>query len=74
LGTRENASIRVAFDAGRSWGHGDTVTPCLGPEMDRMGSECIGFDARESRGFMEVISGQNDPARVEGDNDSSSGW
>jgi len=74
LETHENASIRVAFDAGRSQGHGDTITPWLGPEMDRMGSECISFDAREPRGLMEVTSGRNDPARAEGDDDPSSGW
>jgi len=39
-----------------------------------MGSECIGFDARKPRGLMEVVSGRNDPARAEGDDDSSSGW
>jgi len=74
LETCKNTSIRVAFDAGRSRGHGDTITPWLGPVMDRMGSECIGFDAREPRGLTEVASSRNDPARAEGDDDPSSGW
>ena len=39
LETRENASIRIDFDAGGSWKHVGTVAPCLGPEMDGMGSE-----------------------------------
>ena len=72
--TRENASIHIAFDAGRFRGHGDTITPWLELEMDRMGPGCIGFDAREPRGLMEVILGRNDPARAEGDDDPSSSW
>src|SRR6266508_3475612 len=52
LETRENASIRVDFDAGGSWEEGNIVPPCLGLGMDETGSEwrqntsrCVAFDA-----------------------------
>jgi len=37
-------------------------------------SECIGFDARKPWGLAGVVSGRNDSAGVEGDDDSSSRW
>ena len=52
LETRENASIRVDFDAGGSRAHGNIVTPCLWLEIDEAGSEwrrntsrSVAFDA-----------------------------
>ena len=52
--TRENTSIHIYFDAGGSWKHVGTVAPCLGLEMDKMGSEWNPRYARFGHGFEDL--------------------
>ena len=59
---------------GHHLGERTSVLVGFGSKWSQEVSECIGFNARKPWGLAGVVSGRNDSARVEGDDNSSSRW
>jgi len=72
LGTRKNASIRVNFDVGRSWGHIYTVLQCVAPNWARNSAEtCWNALGSKLEGFQHKIEGFHKGLRAGDKGDAS---